>query len=393
MTLRVETIDDPARFAAMRTAWTDLLARSPDDSLTLTWEWLSTWWQVYGQERELRIVTVHDGATLVGAAPLLARRQPHIHHGVLPFKRFELLASGEGQGEAICSDYIGWIAAAGREADVAEAVLDHLIDRHRPEWEEIVLPDVAAEAATLRAIIDTCGQHGLHTEIHSREPSPYIRLPGSFDAFLETLGSSLRYQLRRGRREVDKVGGRYRVVTSGAEIPSAFSVLVELHQARWIGKGHAGAFASARRRDFHERILPLALQRGWLRLGLLELDSGPIGAIYNFRYNGRVYFYQSGIAPQPSSHLRPGVLLHGYEIEAAIAAGDTEYDFLKRGDSDYKDQWTNTSRDLVCLRISQPLLKQHALRAARWTYHTLLAMRRRLTSNSNEPTSTHAADG
>ena len=32
--------------------------------------------------------------------------------------------------------------------------------------------------------------------------------------------------------------------------------------------------------------------------------------------------------------------MHSYEIEAAIAAGDAEYDFLKRGASDYKDRWT-----------------------------------------------------
>jgi CelD/BcsL family acetyltransferase involved in cellulose biosynthesis len=153
--------------------------------------------------------------------------------------------------------------------------------------------------------------------------------------------------------------------------------LVELHQARWNARGLPGAFVSKPRNRFHELMLPLALQRGWLRLGVLNLPEGPIGAIYSFRYAGRVYFYQSGIAPQDSSHMRPGTLLHSYEIEAAIGAGCTEYDFLKQGGPDYKDDWANAAHDLVCMRIGRPGPHDQALRLAHFAAGRLRGMKRR----------------
>ena len=77
--MRVEMIDDPRRFNDLRNDWTRLLENSPNDSLTVTWEWLSSWWQAYGAARHLRIIAIWDDNKLVGAAPLLARRTPQRH--------------------------------------------------------------------------------------------------------------------------------------------------------------------------------------------------------------------------------------------------------------------------------------------------------------------------
>jgi CelD/BcsL family acetyltransferase involved in cellulose biosynthesis len=375
----IEVIEDPARFTAIREAWNALLEGSSSNSLTVTWEWMSTWWHVYCAARSLRLVAVWDGTTLVGAAPLLARHSPVLHFGVLPFKRWELLASGESAGDEICSDYLDWIAAAGRETEVVALILDHLVETQGAEWQEILLPDVSSTSVCLRQLQNTCGNHKLLFEILKREQSPYIRLPGTWDAYLASVSSSFRYKLRRGRRDFEQQGGRYRVAESIKDIDELFPILIDLHQARWAARGLPGAFASALRRQFHSQLLPLALQRGWLRLGVLSLPTGPIGAIYSFRYARRVYFYQSGIAPQDSSHLRPGTLLHGYEIEAAIAAGFTEYDFLKQGGPDYKDDWANAAHELVCVRIARAGPRHQALCVARLTHAKLRAIKRRVT--------------
>jgi CelD/BcsL family acetyltransferase involved in cellulose biosynthesis len=376
---RVELVVDAPRFDGLREEWTALLSRSANNSLTLTWEWLSTWWQVYGgAERSLRVIAVWDGPRLIGAAPLLARHRSHRHFGVLPFKRWELLASGESNGDEVCSDYLDWIAEAGREAEVVELTVDYLVDELGREWQEIVLPDVSAQSKTLQQIQAISGKRGLLFEILRRESSPYIKLPATWDAYLGGVSSSFRYKLRRGRRDFEQQGGQYRVAERQEDIEELFTILVELHQARWATRGLPGAFASALRRRFHERLLPLALQQGWLRLGVLSLPSGPIGAIYSFRYAARVYFYQSGVLPQESSHLRPGTLLHGYEIEAAIGAGCTEYDFLKQGGPDYKDDWANAAQELVCARLSRPGARHQALRLGRFAYRRLRSVKHQL---------------
>lgn len=381
---RVELVCDLPGFQKLQSEWNELLQRSLNNSITLTWEWLSAWWQVYGAGRELRIVAVYDGERLIGAAPMLARLRPNFGYGVLPFRRIELLASGESPADAICSDYIDWIAERGREQDVVRAAFGQFLGPLAQEWDELILPDVPADSRTLRLLIGESAVAGLGHEILARDPSPYIALPGSFDEFLGGLGKSLRYYIRRGRRDFERAGGSYRLVQDTSELPASFQALVDLHQARWTERGEPGAFASLQRREFHDRMLPLALSNGWLRLGLLLLDGKAIGGTYNFRYAGRVYVYQSGIQALPKSYISPGTLMHSYEIEAAIAAGDAEYDFLKRGASDYKDRWADMSRDLVCLRIYRPGLKQQALNTGRWAHRNLRAAKRRLIGRTSQ---------
>lgn len=91
---RVEMVTDFEYFLALRPAWSELLARSGSNSLTLSWEWLSSWWRVFQAARSLRIALVWDGNRLIGAAPLLLREQLSWASGIVPTRRMELLASG-----------------------------------------------------------------------------------------------------------------------------------------------------------------------------------------------------------------------------------------------------------------------------------------------------------
>ena len=346
--------------------WRQLIDACANPSITVTWPWLRTWWEVFGNDaRRLRVVLVRDGERLVGAAPLLLRTAPRRHYKVLSLRRMELLASGEERGAPICSDYIGWPVIAGYESAVVDAVLDVLLGELRGEWDEVVLPDMAADAVVTGALQARPAARGLLLAEEKREPAAVLDLAPSWDAMLERLGSGLRYKIRRGRRDFEAQGGSYHAVAIGDDWQRAFDTLVTLHQARWQAKGQPGAFKHPKRLAFHRLVIPRLLEAGWLRLGVLSMPDGPLGAIYNTRYRGQVFFYQSGIRLTDQTHLRPGVLLHAYEIEDAIRAGATEYDFLKRGHSEYKDAWASRSRDLVRLRLARRDFKNLSYEALR----------------------------
>jgi CelD/BcsL family acetyltransferase involved in cellulose biosynthesis len=363
MAITTTVLSDPRAFDALEPEWAQLLARSRSNSITLTWEWLSTWWSVFHDERQLRIVTVRADGRLIGAAPLLSRTKAHRYYGALPFRRVELMASGETPADQICSDYLDWIAEDGRDREVVSAVLSCLDGELAGEWDELQLPDISAESPVVAALEHEARRRRLGVEVLKREPCSVCPLPPDWNRFLAGLSSGLRYKIRRGFRELDQHGGRYDVVSSEGELEAASQVLIDLHQDRWTKKGRAGAFRSDRRRTFHQMLMPLALRRGWLRLGVLRAKGEPIGAIYNFQYAGRIFFYQSGITPTGNTNLRPGVLMHAFEIQHAIEAGCHEYDFLKRGRSDYKDMWTTHTRDLLCMRVARPGLRDTALHA------------------------------
>src|SRR5438034_8066858 len=136
--LSIEKITTRAGFDQLEPVWNPLLAASESSAVTLTWEWLTTWWDVFGDERELYLLVVRDGVEVIGIAPLLRRMVQH--YGWLPYRRIEFLASGEAEADEICSDYLDFIFRRGREADALEAILNYL---HRPQadWDEMLLTD------------------------------------------------------------------------------------------------------------------------------------------------------------------------------------------------------------------------------------------------------------
>src|SRR5262249_55953127 len=117
--LTCTVVRDVAAAERLRPAWADLARRSERDELTLSPDWLLTWWGVYGSlhGRRLRLGLFHEAGRLVGLAPLLSRR--HWYLGGLPFRRLEFLASGEPDEHGIYSNHLSLLAERGAEERVA----------------------------------------------------------------------------------------------------------------------------------------------------------------------------------------------------------------------------------------------------------------------------------
>src|SRR5512134_2624933 len=89
-------------------AWRDLLRESAAPQPTRTPLWLCTWWRVFGEQggRTLKVMTFSEAdGTLVALIPVL--RRAVWHRRLLPFRRIELLATGEDQSDEILSEYVG----------------------------------------------------------------------------------------------------------------------------------------------------------------------------------------------------------------------------------------------------------------------------------------------
>ena len=100
--MRTEVYTDATGFAALRQEWNPLLHDSTSDTIFLTWEWQSIWWEHLG-EGELYLVTMRDGDHLSGIAPMY------------------MVTSDDGLrtlfivGCRDVSDYLDLIAASGQE--------------------------------------------------------------------------------------------------------------------------------------------------------------------------------------------------------------------------------------------------------------------------------------
>jgi CelD/BcsL family acetyltransferase involved in cellulose biosynthesis len=354
--LRVSIVDDFEKLQALQGDWADLLSKSSALSFALGPDWLLPWWRIFGEtgQRALRVGLCHDGQRLLGLAPFLARE--HRYHLALPFRRLELLGSGEDERDEICSDYLGVIAAAGAENTVATAFARALADGKFGSWDELLMPALNGFDPLQRLLSAALVRAGVHVERQHANTCPFIPLPQSWDDYLAALAPNARYMVRRSLRDFEKwAAGADRIerASSPEEVEQGTAILRGLHAERWTETREGGAFASPRFANFHGRVMPQLWQKGELELLWLTVSGEPIAALYNVVKNGVVYFYQSGRRLDLPKGIRPGIVLHAHAIRGAIESGRREYDFLA-GTSRYKLDLALASRQLITLRATRP---------------------------------------
>jgi CelD/BcsL family acetyltransferase involved in cellulose biosynthesis len=376
MSLALEVIDRDTVLHRKQAAWVELLARSDSDAPTVTPTWLLNWWRVFGRRngRELRFGMVNDGGRLIGLAPLLVRR--HWYRSGIPFRRLELLGTGESEADEIGSDDLGIISERGCEPDVARALVRGLAAGAFGRWDEVVLSALDGRSPMIEPFVTELTSAGYAVGSVTKTVSPYIDLPATWEAYLERLPGKRRYFIKRSLRDFERWAGEWdlRVPDSASELERARKTLEELHQERWTLDGRRGVFASERFRAFHDLVIPELFGRGQVELVLLEARGRPLSVLYNLVYGGRVYFYQSGRATEVPEHVRVGTVVHALAIQRAIARGLDRYDFLP-GPSRYKMQFALDTRPISEIRATSRSAPEAARRLMEASLSRLRATR------------------
>jgi Acetyltransferase (GNAT) domain len=365
MALSWSIVSDPRRLEALAGPWSELLERSGSNEIMLSPAWLLPWWRRFGDHggRELRVGVLHRGDVLAGLVPLLARW--HWYSLGIPFRRLELLGTGEREQDEVCSEYLNVIAPRGAEEEVVTSLAEALARGVFGPWDELVLgamngasplPELLA-----RELRKSEAQASTSASISIEEigAARYIQLPATWGAYLEALPSASRYLVSRSLRDFARWAGdglELREAVSRLDLMEGRRALLALHSSRW---GGGGAFASPRFDAFHGEVMPALLDRGALDLSWICARGEPVAALYNLRWDGRVYCYQSGRRLDLPRAIRPGIVIHAHGIRRAIEAGMREYDFLA-GTSQYKRKLAPTTRPLVRLRAVRRGLREAA---------------------------------
>jgi CelD/BcsL family acetyltransferase involved in cellulose biosynthesis len=350
-TYRVELVNTEAELLALKEPWTALLTDSPDVSIFLTWEWVSTWWRHYGQDKVLWVLTAWDDAgRLVGLVPWML-----VYHylGPLCLRRMAFMG-----GKLTYRVHLDVIARQDEKKAVCAAFLSYL-DTHRKEWDVLDLEGLAQDSVLKRHLATA---KGLYRE-RKAHTCLSISLPSDWDTYqMNSLSAkkrrNLRYYLRQLEREHPGQVVFHRA-TEASELPLAMDSLITLSRKRWHTIDKGSHFDSDRFVAFHREMAALALERDWLRFYQLKVADQVIAALYCFRYRGVFYAYESGFDPDWGRY-SPGQLLWAHVIQEAIKEGAHELDMLY-GTHEYKFSWTDKTR-----------VEPHLLRSVSWLGHLWL---------------------
>jgi CelD/BcsL family acetyltransferase involved in cellulose biosynthesis len=339
-TLVVQRIQDERQFEELRDEWNLLLSESSSNSFFLRWEWLWAWWNAYKEDNwELCIVLCFKGHELLGIAPFYVIRKSW--KGIFNIRRLMFLGTKEG---SVISEYMDIIYRDGDQEIIVHKIIYFIINKNL--CDDMLLHKIDTSSRTITLLKEISRVINLFHTTQDRIECPYINLTGSYERYFNSLSSSMRYNIRNNQRKL----GRYenvifRKTETMSKLDEDFTELVRLHQLNWEKRQFPGSFSGGRFLYFQKAVMPEMLKNGHLDLYLLSVSGKNIAALYNIRYQNKIYFFQAGLDISFDKKLSPGLLLHNYCVNEAISSGLNEYDFLLGGGTEsYKRRWTKKYR-------------------------------------------------
>lgn len=161
-------------------------------------------------------------------------------------------------------------------------------------------------------------------KIKQSDLSPLLSLPDSWDSYLNKLDGKERHELRRKLKKASDVA----LKSVGSEqIETLFQLMI-------ASSNEKKDFLKKEVCSFFKAIAESFSKNQWLRFRVSFLDSKPIGAIFSFYFNNRIYLYNTGFDPD-FHFFSPGIISIALDIKSAIDEGFKYYDFL-RGEERYK---------------------------------------------------------
>jgi CelD/BcsL family acetyltransferase involved in cellulose biosynthesis len=307
-------------FTRMENAWDSLSSRTPTPFVTHAWH--RAWWRSYGAGEPV-VAAVHADDGRLRAAALLREA---------PF----------GGLAAAANDHCGdWGAVA--EDDAARRELwDGLAGAGFRHLGLLHLRDAAAGPAL--------SARGFRLLVVPGNRSPYLELPGDFDALLASLSRNARSQFRRRRRQLEEAGAvTLRTRTAGGDgLDADLDELFRVEGSGWKAREGTAILTEPGSEPLYRSFAHAAAEKGWLRLYLLEVDGRVIAGDLGCAIGGEGFLVKTGF-DESWQERSPGLVLRGEVLRASIEEGLTGYDFLGPSD-EYKLRWTENVRPRVTVR-------------------------------------------
>lgn len=334
----IQEFEGTMGFEMLQEEWDRLAGQSRSATLFSTREWLRHWWNCFGPEGELCLVTARSPAgELWGLAPWLFQ------------------SAGGGQrivcrlGDVNTCDYMDLLVHRDHEEPTLKALWNHLEDR-LGSGDILELRAIPDSSPTLVLLPSLARSAGYEVGVELEESCPGIQLPEDWETYLVLLGQKDRHELRRKlRRAEQKTQLAFYTLEETGPLREAMPSFLDLHaksspsKAEFMDPQMKGFFLS----------LPEALgPRGRLQLSFLSADGRRIAALLCLRYRDTLYVYNSGYDPDYSL-LSPGIILVARVIQEAIERGYQRVDFL-RGREPYKYRFGAVDLLTYQLRVKKP---------------------------------------
>jgi CelD/BcsL family acetyltransferase involved in cellulose biosynthesis len=327
--LELEPVNDLNEFSR---EWSLLAERS--GNVFSTWEWSSIWWRHFGDGRRLLLTACRDGeGRMLAILPLYLST-------TRPVRTIRLLGHGP-------ADQLGPICDRA-DIEKASRCLKRALAERCPPWDLFIGEQLRGDQGWSKLLGGTALR---------RDASPVLRVDGNtWEQFLSSRTSNFRGQVRRRERKLAREHRlRYRL-SEPDRLLEDLDTLFRLHESQ-----RNDAFLGPRK-DFHREFAAVALERGWLRLWVMEVNDQPVAVWYGLRFGGAECYYQSGRDSAWDGY-SVGFVLLAHSMREAFNDGMREYRLL-RGSESYKERFATEDHGLETIGVSRTAAGRASLWAA-----------------------------
>ena len=269
-------------------------------------EWLRVWWDTFGGDADLSILSVRHQENVIGLAPLQLKGDSAAFIGSID----------------VC-DNLDFVVAAGREAEFFNALIDHLT---RQGITSLDLGLVRPDSTVLADLVKVAENRGYTVSTTAEDIALELDLPATWEEYLAMLNGKQRHEVKRKFRRLEEAGDiNLRVVEDAGVIREHMATFFELFK---MSSDEKAAFLTDSMAFFFQAQADAMAASRILKLYILDLNHAPAAAALCFDFNGTLHLYNSGFDTRFQA-LSVGLLCNVLSIKEAIKNGRQKYDFLK----------------------------------------------------------------
>jgi CelD/BcsL family acetyltransferase involved in cellulose biosynthesis len=314
-------------------SWNEILSQTANANVQLTHEWLSSWWEVFGDNMKLSLITITDRGKIIAIAPLTITKV--ICKAGFEFRKLTFLGDG-------LTDYHDLLIANERREDILQILLKFIVNI-RDNWDAIHFRNVRSDSPNLPIMRDTLGNTTFTFVERINIQCSYIPINCNWSNYYGALSKNIRSDIRRRSNLLAKMGKvEFIRLHEVEDVMDTLCIIKSIHVKCRRAKGEISWYTDKKRFSFVSLILERFGDRKWLDLVFLKLNGRIIAYYLGFMYDNIVYFWNTGFDPE-FSKVSPGKLLLHHWIKESFADGCKEFDFMV-GEESYKRQWTSPTR-------------------------------------------------
>ena len=344
--IEVKLISTRKEFLSLENDWRTLAGRCRTYNLFTSFDWMLTWWDCLGKDKELMVFVLRSSGSVIGIAPLMKIRK-----SIWPLKYNEVYFISATEAPYSPSAFAG--------------TLDFIIpDEFSMEYEEFLryllssvngwhclrlhpLPQNSPALPIFDRLVP-----GLRHEFSTAKiyDNACLNVAGSWTEYYAARSAKFRKNLRRARQNLTK---RYPVAfveyRTPQEMTAAYAQILQIEEQAW--KWTDGSRINDRRyHDFYPALIRKFAEKNQTRIWILQIDGQP--AAYDMHIqDGKSIKTLKGSYSQKFAEFSPGSLLSYTAHKRFFQEGIQHIDLLW-GNLEYKQKWTNALEPHfgVCIR-------------------------------------------